>query len=125
LDNPKIYQIGELKQKVINILKLDLNVCPIYIGSDNIDHMKSEHPNDYALYGSDINNILENPTYVSKHPIDDDGSIHYIKIYTPSNDYVKVVVRSSKGNKLFVRSLFVISKQNIHQYWTKHALRTY
>lgn len=64
MDNPKIYQIGELKQKVIDILKLDLNVCPIYIGSDNINHMKSEHPNDYAVYGPDINNILESSTYV-------------------------------------------------------------
>ena len=125
LDNSNIYQIGELKQKVIDILKLDLRVCPIYIGSDNIEHMKTEHPRDYNVYGSDINSILESPTYVSKHPIDDDGSIHYIKVYNPGNIYVKLVVRPSKGKQLFARSLFVISKQNIYQYWTSHALRPY
>jgi hypothetical protein len=125
LDTPKIYQIGELKQRVIDILKLNLSVCTIYIGDDNIEHIKSEHPNDYSLYGADIKNILENPTYVSKHPIDDDDSIHYIKTYSPSNDYVKVVVRPTKRRKLFVRSLFVLSKQNIYQYWTSHSLKSY
>ena len=126
MDNPKKWQIGELKQRVIDLLEIDFKVCPIYIGDDNIEHMKIEHPRDYARYSVDIKDILENPKYVSKHPTDDsDDSIHYIRVYTPNNDYIKVVVRPTRNKKLFVRSLFVIDRQNIYQYWTRHAFKIY
>jgi hypothetical protein len=125
LNNKKIWQIGELKQRVIDLLKINFKVCPIYIGDDNIEHIKSEHPHAYARYGADIKDILENPKYVSQHPICNDDSIHYIKIYTQSNDYVKVVVKPTKAGKLFVKSMFIIDKQNIYQYWTRHVFKTY
>ena len=125
MDNPKVWQIGELKQRVIDILRLNLKMCPIYIGDENIEHMKSEHPYAYTRYGADIRDILENPKYVSKHPIDNDNSIHYIRVYTSNNDYVKVVVKPTKGGKLFVKSMFKIDRQNIYQYWTRHTFKTY
>ena len=58
MNNKKIWQIGELKQRVIDLLKINFKVCPIYIGDDNIEHIKSEHPNAYARYGADIKDIL-------------------------------------------------------------------
>lgn len=125
LNNQKIWQIGELKERVINLLGLDIATRPIYIGNDNILHMQTEHPNDYSNYGSDIPIILNNPTYVSKHPDYGDMAIHYIRVYNPGNIYVKIVVRPTKKELLFVRSLFVISKKNVHQYWTTQSLKSY
>ena len=125
LNNKKFWQIGELKERVINLLGLNITIRPIYIGNDNILHMQTEHPIDYSNYGSDIAIILNNPTYVSKHPDCGDGAIHYIRVYNPGNIYVKLVVRPTKKEVLFVRSLFIISRRNIHQYWTSHSLKSY
>jgi len=125
LNNQKKWKIGELNARVISLLKLNLDECTIYIGDDNIEHMKSEHPKDYIKYGKNIKEILENPTYVSKHITKDDNSIHYIRVFKESNDYVKVIVRPTQKGKLFVRSVFVISEQNIYHYWLKNAFKTY
>lgn len=37
---------------------------PIFIGSSNIEHMKMRHFEDYNKYGHQIQDILENTTYV-------------------------------------------------------------
>lgn len=44
-------QIGKVTKKVIKLLELDYkNEIPIYIGDNNIEHMKREHLNDYNKY---------------------------------------------------------------------------
>ena len=119
------WQIGELNQRVIDLLELNLGICPIYIGDSNIEHMISEHPHNYERYGSDISDILNNPTYVSTHLTENDGSIHYVRVNSVNNDYIKVIVRPTRANVLFVRSLFVMDSANINRYWTRHAFKTY
>lgn len=44
-------QIGILTKKVINLLDLNLKKeLPIYIGDNNINHIKRQHLEDYSKY---------------------------------------------------------------------------
>lgn len=44
-------QIGVITKRVIELLDLDYKMeIPIYIGDDNIKHMKREHLEDYNKY---------------------------------------------------------------------------
>ncbi len=43
--------IGKIDKKVINLLNLDYkDEIPIYIGDDNIRHMKNRHLEDFNKY---------------------------------------------------------------------------
>lgn len=43
--------IGKIDKKVINLLNLDYkDEIPIYIGDDNIRHMKNRHLEDFYKY---------------------------------------------------------------------------
>lgn len=47
-------QIGIVSKKVINLLNLDYKAgIPIYIGDDNIKHMKRQHLEDYNKFRSE------------------------------------------------------------------------
>lgn len=60
-------QIGKISKKIIKILNLKYEEeQPIFIGDANIKHMKEEHPNDFEKYGSNIEEIIKNPTYNNK-----------------------------------------------------------
>lgn len=79
-------QIGKLQEKVIKLLNLDYEEeMPIILGDANIEHMKSQHFEDYIKYGKDIREIINSPTYVAKNP--NQGSIEYIKEYKINNDF--------------------------------------
>lgn len=98
-------QIGILNKKVISLLNLNYkNELPIILGDTNIEHMKRQHFNDYVKYGNDIENIIQNPTYVAKNP--NQGSIEYIKEYKINNDFVLVAVRISNKGTMFAKTLF-------------------
>lgn len=44
-------QIGIVTKKVIELLELDYKYeLPIYIGDNNIAHMKRQHPEDFQKY---------------------------------------------------------------------------
>ena len=117
-------KVGILNKRVINLLDIDnYNECSIYLGNKNIEHMKKNHAEDYYKYGKYIESIIKKPTYVSKHP--KDSSIHYIKVFGEENNYVKVVVKPTSKNILFVRTIFVISGKNVKKYWKKNAFKTY
>ena len=61
-----------------------------------------------------IFNILENPTYVAKHPKKD--SIEYIKRYILNDEYVLVAVRVTSNNVNFVRTMFAMSEKKVNIY---------
>jgi len=101
-------QVGQMKQNVITLLGLTIAPgAPILIGDTNIDHMKASHPEDFAKYFCEIENILANPNYVIPNP-NDKGSLQYIK-----NLDVKVTVpiRPSGGGKYFARSVYRVGDQ--------------
>lgn len=108
-------QIGKVTKKVIELLDLDFTEeLPIILGDTNIEHMKRQHIEDYNKYGNDIEDIINNPTYVAKNP--NQGSIEYIKEYVINNEFVLVAVRISNKGTMFAKTLFTMSerKKNIY-----------
>lgn len=108
-------QIGKISKNVIKALKLDIEEnTPIFISDRNIEHMKNNHPEDYSKYSKQISNILNNPTYVAKHPNKD--SIEYIKRYILDDEYVLIAVRVTSNNVNFVRTMFVMTEKKVETY---------
>lgn len=108
-------QIGKITKKVIQTLNLNIEEdTPIYISESNIEHMKNKHLEDYNKYGKQIANIIENPTYVAKHPKKD--SIEYIKKYIINDEYVLVAVRVTKNEVNFTRTMFVMTEKKVNMY---------
>ena len=80
-------KIGVFSARIIEILELDIPAgTPIYITDSNIEHMKTFHSDDFAQYGSELNNIIANPDYVGKNAKDD--SIEFTKEYYINGEYV-------------------------------------
>lgn len=117
-------QIGKISDIVISILSLSLNTnTPIFLGETNLNHMKSDHPEDFEKYGEKLAEILEFPDYVAKHPKKD--SIEYIKKYydAEKEDYVLVAVRASTSGIIYARTLFVMGDDKVEKYKAKDALK--
>lgn len=122
----KTKKIGEINQSVINMLNLTLDEeKPILIGDTNIEHMKKEHPEDFEKYGDKIEEILNNPDFIAKHPRKD--SIEYIKIYYDERKEkrVLVAVRATGGGNFYARTLFVMSDIKVQKYKEKNAFHKY
>ena len=122
--NNGIWKVGELSYRVIKLLGLSLQEgTPIYIGKENIRHIKKSHLRDFQKYGKDINKIISFPTYVSRNP--KKNSIEYIKVYEDKGDYVLVAVRSSSSGILYIRTLFIMSYEKIAKYWIKKVFKIF
>ncbi|GMK49136.1 hypothetical protein PghCCS26_62660 [Paenibacillus glycanilyticus] len=109
-------QIGTIKPREITLLKLSIAPgTPIYCGEPNIQHMKDEHPEDYAKYGHLLADIIQSPDYVATHK---NGAIQYIKEFTEQNskDKVLVAVRATGRGTYFSRTLFVMSEEKWDKY---------
>ena len=111
-------RIGTVNKRVINLLGLKYTEeMPIILGESNIAHMKREHPDDFDKYGADIEDIVNNPTYVARNPNQD--SIEYIKEYKIDNDFVLVAVRITNKGIMFARTLFVMTEHKKQKYLSK------
>lgn len=118
--------IGNLNQKVIAEFGLSLKVGqPIFIGESNLQHMKSQHPQDFEKYADKIEDIIKNPDYIAKHPKKNNSAIEYIKVFKTKNDHVLVAVRTTGSGTLFARTLFVMDPEKVNKYKKKDALRPY
>ncbi len=106
-------------QKLLNLNITDDN--RIYMGDTNITHMQSSHPADYAKYKGEITNILTAPDYVGINPTD--NSIEYVKEFQIDNEFVKVAVRISSGNKYYARSIYILNTNRVHNYIAKGTLK--
>lgn len=116
-------KVGSVSKKVINLLGLsgiDAGT-PIYLGESNIVHMKSRHLNDYLKYGADISRIINDADYVGMNS--SDNSIEFVKEYVIDNEFVKVAVRVSQGNKLYARSLYVLNNRRVRNFIAKNTLK--
>lgn len=108
-------RVGVISEKVATLVGLNGAVgSAIMLGDSNIAHMKSNHPNDYAKYGCDIELILSEPHYVGKNP--KDGSIEYVREYVVNGEYVKVAVRISVSGTYFARSLYVLNRNRTQNF---------
>jgi len=117
--------VGRLTKKVIETFNLNYDENkPIFCGESNRNHMMEEHPEHYKLYGDKIEEIINNPDFIAKHPKKD--SIEYIKVYeTKDNDHVLVAVRASGSGTLFARTLFIMDPIKVSKYKGKKALKPY
>ena len=111
-------QIGKISQKVINILGLDYKQEePIFIGDGNLAHMQQRHPNDFEKYIGNIENIIQNPTYLARN--EKKKSIEFIKEYKVDDEFVLVAVRVSNNNVHFARTMYVMDDEKVKKYF-KH-----
>lgn len=111
-------QIGKVSTKIIKLLNLKYEQeMPIFIGEVNIKHMKEEHPEDFKKYGKQIEDILNNPTYLARN--EKKKSIEFIKEYKINNEYVLVAVRVSTNNVHFARTMYIMSDEKVEKYF-KH-----
>ena len=76
--------------------------------------MNLKHPADYTKYGKDIAAIIALPDYVGVSS--KDGSIEYVKEYGTDGEFVKVAVRVSNNDVLFVRSLYGVNRSKIYKF---------
>lgn len=113
--------VGSVSDEVKKLLQLSLNNDRnIYLGDSNVAHMASAHPYDYERYKDEICNILAAPDYVGLNK--KDASIEYVKEFKQNNEFVKVAVRVSKGNRLYARSLYVLNNNRVINYINKGTL---
>lgn len=117
-------QVGKIDKNVIQLLNLPIKEnTPIYIGTSNIDHMKSAHPKDYSKYGKYIEDILAKPDYIGMNK--KDGSIEYVKEFKIDDEYIKVAVRVSNRGTYYARSLYALNKKRVMNFIKKHTLLQY
>ncbi len=109
-------QIGKITKRIINILGLEYEKeHPIFIGDANIKHMKEEHPEDFFKYGTEIKDIIKNPTYLARN--ERKKSIEFIKEYKIDNEYVLVAVRVSNNNVHFARTMYIMANEKVRKYF--------
>ena len=109
-------QIGKVTKKIIDILGLDYKKEePIFIGDSNIKHMIEEHPDDFEKYGANIEDIINNPTYLARN--EKKKSIEFIKEYRVDNEYVLVAVRVSNKNVHFARTMYIMAEEKVKKYF--------
>ena len=117
LMRPKI--VGKITQETIDLLGLEIKPDTlIYLGESNIQHMKTSHPEDFAKYFNCLEDIIANPDFLAKHPID--KSIQYIKVI---DGHVMVGVRISNSGLYYARTIFKMSQEKIERYIKKNALK--
>lgn len=111
-------QVGKVTNKIIKILGLDYKKEePIFIGEANINHMKEEHKEDFEKYGANIEDIINNPTYLARN--EKKKSIEFIKEYEIDGEFVLVAVRVSSNNVHFARTMYVMADEKVEKYF-KH-----
>ena len=114
--------VGNVSDHVASLLGLTISGDrSIYLGSTNLAHMKSSHPNDFAKYGKHLSTILANPDYVGQNP--SDGSIEYVKEFVVEGDHVKVAVRLAASGRYYARSLYVLNPNRVQNFIKKGTLK--
>lgn len=118
-------KVGEITQKVIDTFGLSVTAgTSILCGPDNIIHMQTKHPSDFAKYNDKLNEIISSPDYICKHP--NKSSIEYVKVFKNDKDeHVLVVVRASGNGVMFARTLFVMDPKKVQSYQAKDAFKPY
>jgi hypothetical protein len=111
--------VGFITEEVIKLLSLDAEPnTPIYIGETNIEHMQSDHLDEYQKYGKRISSIIANADYVRFK--EDDNSIEYVRKF---GKFIKLAVRITSTGHYFARSLYFIKKSRADNLINKGELK--
>lgn len=110
----KNIKIGELNNKVIELLELNLKPQNINIWSTRLEEHCEKHKEEYSSYSAynqavkSIPLILESPDYIGLHS---NGNIQYIKRL---DDISLVGIKIIKGNSgLLFRTIFPITEDKL------------
>lgn len=96
-------------------IEFKLEEAMVYIGPQNIEHIRNKHLEDYEVYFKNISEIISSPDYYGRNL--KNGSIELIKEFKISGkEYVKVAVRISKNGKLFARTLYKLTDTERFEY---------
>lgn len=112
--NKKTELKGLLNKKIVEFF--DLKDNQVFIGEQNVNHIKDEHYDDYEKYFEYVPEIIHSPDYVGRNLRN--NSIELIRKFFSEEKkiYVKVAVRVSKRGILYVRTLFVIGNSEQFEY---------
>ena len=114
--------IGHISQSVINTLDLKMKPdTPVFIGPENIEHIRNRHPYEYDKYYADIGAIIDSPDYVGINP--KDGSLLFVKLYKVHGEYIRVAVKITSRGKCFAKTLHSLSICNAERYLEKGTLK--
>ena len=103
-------------------MEMDVQMnAPIMLGESNIEHMLAKHEAAYIKYGDRIDEILDKPDYVGRHP--SNGSIEYVKEFVVDGEYVKVAVRISNSGCYFARTMYVLDNDRVKRFIEKGTLK--
>ncbi len=110
-------QVGTLTKEQADLIRnnldssFSLNECDILIGSNNIEHIKNKHEDEFNNYNQHISEILSSPDYIGLHP--NKKSIEFIKQLDIN---ILIAVRIKNKNPLWMKSFFEISSKKLQNY---------
>ena len=114
--------IGYISEQIINLLQLNIPPdTPVYIGENNIEHIKNRHPYEYDKYLPQITAIINTPDYVGLNP--KDSSILFVKLYEFDGEYVRVAVKITSAGRCYAKTLHLLSTCNAERYLEKGTLK--
>lgn len=115
--------IAYISQEIIDTLNLNLSPnTPVYIGKNNIEHIKNRHPYKFDKYYQDISTIINNPDYVGLNP--KDNSLLMVKLYQLNNEYIRVAVKVTSKKICYAKTLHLLSSCNAERYLEKGTLKS-
>ncbi|MBM6824828.1 PBECR2 nuclease fold domain-containing protein [Veillonella magna] len=117
-----LQQLGHISAAVCKQLKLDIAPnTPIYVGEQNITHIKEKHPHDYEYYWHEVKNIISSPDYIGYS--NKNNSIEYIKkVNLDPDTSILLAVRVSNSGKFFLRTFYNISEGSINSRLNKGTI---
>jgi hypothetical protein len=123
--NKKAYHIGNLEQKVIDLLQLQITPGIILIDVSNIKHIekhkaKFKSEAEYVQHIQSITEIILNPDFVGVHP--DGISIEFFK---KIDEILVLAIRIRPHEPFWVRTVFPITPDKLQTYIDAGTLKKY
>lgn len=98
---------GILNKKTIDFFELKDN--KVYIGEQNIIHIKNKHYIDYVKYYEYLSEIINSPDYIGRNLKDNSLELVKVLFCEEEKKYIKVAIRITQKGNLFVRTLYILN----------------
>lgn len=114
--NKKVYEVGILKQDVIDLLNLNISEKTICFSDDKILYtskhkFKFDNEEQYKKCIESTPDIIDDPDYIALHP--NGQSIEFIK---EMDKIMLVAVRVKREGSLWVKSVYPITQAKLELY---------
>jgi len=119
----KVYHIGNLDQKIISLLQLNVIEGKILLDADRLKYIekhKTDFPSEdaYKAHVEKIPEIIQKPDYLCLHP---DGTS--IKFFKKFDENIIVAIRLSKKDLYCVKTFYPITESKFKAYIDSGALK--